>query len=376
MDKKIKDSDSSVLYRCNQKYFDKALFDYGLGYSNLIFLLEIYENEGISLNELAIQGAFDKGTITKSIQKLEQLDYVTIKVNEADKRGRLLYTSDKANSIIPKLYLLRQEWDEYLTKDIDPNEIENYLNILSKIINKARSYNMHSEDESIKIYEFDKLSLNDYVGKTCATLYVGGCNFKCPYCNKKNIVFLNKDNNEIDIDSINDYLDKRKNVLEAITISGGEPLIQNGLKEYIKSLKAKKYLVKIDTNGSNYKLLKELVDDRLVDYVSMDVKNTKDKYASTIGLESYDLSDIEKCIKYLKDNHVNSEFKITLTKEFHENLDTRQLGKWLEGSKKLILQKFNDGDCIKDGLHSLNDEEMLDIKDKLSSYIDEVIIKD
>lgn len=376
MDNKIKDSDSSILYRCNQKYFDKALLEYGLGYSHLIFLLEIYENEGISLNDLAVLGAFDKGTITKSIQKLEQLEYVIIKTNEADKRGRLLYTSDKANSIIPKLYLLRQEWEEYLTKDIPSGDIDVYLNTLSKIIDKARSYSMHDEDESIKIYEFDKLSLNDYPNKVSACLYTGGCNFKCPYCNKKNIVFLNKDNNEIDTNEINEYLNKRSNVLEAITISGGEPLIQSGLKEYLKTLKKRKYLVKLDTNGSNYKLLKELVDEKLVDYIAMDVKNTKDKYAESIGLDSYDLSDIEKSVKYLKDNHIDYEFKITLTKEYHEDTDYKELGKWLKGSKRLILQNFNDGDTIKEGLHSLDNNKLLEIKDILSTYVDEVIIKD
>ena len=93
MENKLIGLDSSILYRCNQKYYDKQLQEYGIGYTQFTFLTEIYEHEGISMNELAVRGSFDKGTITKSIQKLEQLDYIRIENSESDKRIKLLYTS-------------------------------------------------------------------------------------------------------------------------------------------------------------------------------------------------------------------------------------------------------------------------------------------
>lgn len=377
MDIKIKDSDPSILYRCNQKYFDKALSKYGLGYSNLIFLLEIYENEGVSLNELAKQGAFDKGTITKSIQKLEQLDYVVIKVNNEDKRGRLLYTSDKANTIIPSLYLLKNEWDEYLSKEISKEEINSYFNTLSKLINKARLYSNHEENEEIKIYEFNKLSLTDYKDNVSSVVYTGGCNFKCPYCNKKNLIFLSPENSEIDLEEIYAYLDKRKDILDAITISGGEPLIQKGLIEFVKSLKERGYLVKLNTNGSDYELLKNLIDNKLIDYVTLDIKNDKNNYAKTIGLDNYDISDIEKCLNYLKKSKLDYEINITLVKEYFMDTDFGLLGAWLKGVKKLVLTNFVDnGNVLKAGLHGFGKDKLIDIKNVLSLYVDDVIIKE
>lgn len=373
----IKDSDASILYRCNQKYFDSKINKYGLGYSNLIFLLEIYENEGVSLNELAIQGAFDKGTITKSIQKLEQLNYVNTEVNIEDKRSKLLYTTTKANEIIPSLYQLKKEWEEYLSKDISMEEMNMYENTLAKLINKARSYSMHEESNTIKIYEFNKLSLNDYKDKVCAVVYTGGCNFKCPYCDKKDLIFLNNDNNEIDINTIYEYLDNKHNILDGVTISGGEPLIAKGIKDFIKTLKSKNYFVKLNTNGSNSEILKELIDEKLLDYVSLDIKNTKDKYAYTIGLDTYETNNIDECLKLLKKANIDYELNITLVKEFHEDTDFNELGKWLKGHKLLILNNFKDnGNCLKEGLHPLDNEELLKIKETLAKYIEEVIIKE
>lgn len=373
----VKDSDASILYRCNQKYYDKALSKYGLGYSNLIFLLEIYENEGLSLNDLAKQGAFDKGTITKSIQKLEQLDYVNIKVNKEDKRGKLLYTSDKANSIIPSLYSLKKEWEDYLSKEITNDELDVYTNTLSKLINKARSYSNHEENEDIKIYEFNKLSLNAYKDKVCASLYTGGCNFKCPYCDKRNLIYLNNENNEINLDEIYDYLDKRTDVLEGVVISGGEPLIQKGLIDFIKNIKDKGYPIKLETNGSNYKVLEELVNKKLVDYISLDIKNTKEKYAKTIGLDTYDTSDIDKCLDLLKKSKIDYELNITLVKEYFKDTDFEELGKWLKDSKKIVLRNFKDnGECLKDGLHSYKLEDLDKIKDTLSKYVKDIEIRE
>lgn len=377
MDIKIKDSDSSILFRCNQKYFDKALTKYGLGYSHLIFLLEIYENEGLSLNALAKQGAFDKGTITKSISKLVDLDYVNMEVNKEDKRGRLLFTTDKANSIIPSLYSLKKEWEDYLNKDIPSEEIEAYTNTLSKLINKARSYSNHEESEDIKIYGFDKLSLSDYEGKISAVLYTGGCNFKCPYCNKKNLIYLNNDASEIDLDDIYDYLDTRSKDIDAVTITGGEPLIQKGLIDLIKNIKSKKYLVKLNTNGSNYEVFKKLIDDKLVDYISLDIKNTKVNYPKTIGLDSYDLSNIEKCLELLKKSKVDYEINITLVKEYFKDTDFDKLGEYLKGVKKIVLTNFIDnGNCLKDDLHPLNDDELETIKNALNKYVKDVCIRE
>ncbi len=376
MENKFTGFDSSILYRCNQKYYDKVLSKYELGYTQMLFLLKIYENEGQNMNDLATVGSFDKGTITKSLQKLEQLGYVDIVNSSFDKRSKLLYTSPKAKAIMPKLYLLRQEWQEYLSKDLDYKELETYMNVVEKLVVKAREYNLHESKSDVKIYGMQKLTLLDYPGKMAATLFTGGCNFRCPFCHNRSLVFLNEQDGEIDKDIIFDYLSLRKKMLDGVCITGGEPLLHEGIEDFIKSIKELGLLVKLDTNGSNFEKLEKLVSNKLVDYVAMDIKNVKSEYTRTIGLNDYDLSEVERCVDYLKQGHVDYEFRTTLVKEFHENVDFSEIGRWLNGAKNYYLQNFEDnGTCIESGLHSLDINKIREIRDILKPYIENVSIR-
>ena len=376
MENKFTGFDSSILYRCNQKYYDKVLSKYELGYTQMLFLLKIYENEGQNMNDLATVGSFDKGTITKSLQKLEQLGYVDIVNSSFDKRSKLLYTSPKAKAIMPKLYLLRQEWQEYLSKDLDYKELETYMNVVEKLVVKAREYNLHESKSDVKIYGMQKLTLLDYPGKMAATLFTGGCNFRCPFCHNRSLVFLNEQDGEIDKDIIFDYLSLRKKMLDGVCITGGEPLLHEGIEDFIKSIKELGLLVKLDTNGSNFEKLEKLVSNKLVDYVAMDIKNVKSEYTRTIGLNDYDLSEVERCVDYLKQEHVDYEFRTTLVKEFHENVDFSEIGRWLNGAENYYLQNFEDnGTCIESGLHSLDINKIREIRDILKPYIENVSIR-
>ena len=377
MDNKFIGLDSSILYRCNQKYYDKILQEYGIGYTALMLLTGIYENEGISMNELAINGSFDKGTITKSIQKLEQLDYVRIENRQEDKRSKKLYTTEKIGAIMPRLYLIRQEWNEYLSSELSESEKEIYEKAIAKMIDKAREYSEHEQSASkVKIYGLQKLTLLDFPGKMAATIFTGGCNFRCPFCHNRSLVFLNENEGEIDQDVILEYLDQRKKMLDGVCITGGEPLLHEGLEDFIREIKAKGLLVKLDTNGSSFEKLKHFVEEGLIDYVAMDVKNIKEEYVKTIGLNQYDIDDVEKCVAYLKENHVDYEFRTTLVKEFHEDVDFVKMGEWLKGAKHYYLQNFEDkGSCIKEGLHSLSNEKIKEIREIVKPYVEEVAIR-
>ena len=376
MDRQLEGVDISILYRCNQKYYDKALSEYGIGYTHLILLLGIYENEGISMNELAYMGSFDKGTITKSIQKLEQLGYVEIRNSLVDKRSKELFSSIKAKEFISKLYLLRQEWNDYLGEDISRDDLEKYFDVMSKIIDKAKKYNLYKQEEDIRIYGFQKLSLLDYPQKMAALVFTGGCNFRCPFCHNKSLVFLNEQEGEINPEYIFDYLEKRKKMLDGVCISGGEPLLQVGLENFIRRIKDMGLLVKIDTNGTSYEKLKDLVEKGLIDYVAMDIKNIKSEYAKTIGLDEFDISEVEKCVNYLKEEHVDYEFRTTLVKEFHEGVDFNLMGSWLKGAKNYYLQNFEDRDtCICRGLHPLDKEEIYKIEKIMRPYVKNIAIR-
>jgi len=329
------------------------------------------------MNELATQGCFDKGTITKSISKLQELDYVKIENSETDRRAKSLFTTPKARDILPKLYSLSQEWTSYLTSDLTDEEKDKYIEILTKIINKARDYSSTANnDEDVKFYGLQKLSLLDYPGHMAATLFTGGCNFRCPFCHNKSLVFLDDNAEAIDHQSILDYLLKRKGVLDGVCVTGGEPLLYPNLKNYLKVLKEMGLSVKLDTNGTSPEVLKELVKAKLVDYVAMDIKNCPKKYPMTIGIEDYDLTNIKESIKYLLDDNVDYEFRTTVVKEFHEAEDFKEIGKLIKGAKRYFLQNFEDhGGCIKEGLHAVSEEELKQFKDIVKDYVQEVHIR-
>ena len=369
--------DSSILYRCNQKYFDKLLSEYELGYTHMMLLTEIYESEGISMNELAFRGVFDKGTITKSIQKLEQLGYVTIENSEQDKRSKLLYTSEKAQDIMPKLYQLRSEWNSYLSNELSGEELEAYNKAQAKLIEKAREYSRVEMDASdIKFYGLQKLTLLDYPGNMATTVFTGGCNFRCPFCHNRSLVFLNENETEISQDDILDYLSKRNKVLDGVCISGGEPLLHEGIKDFIIKVRNLGLKVKLDTNGSNFEALRKLIEEKLVDYVAMDIKNSPSKYSKTVGLANFDLSEVEKSKNYLLKNNVDYEFRTTVVKEFHEVDDFKEIGKWIKGAKRYFLQNFEDhGTCIEEGLNPVEKDDLTQMKNVVESYVDCVQIR-
>ena len=368
--------DSSILYRCNQKHFDKLLSKYEIGYTQLILLTQIYENEGISMNEFAVLGVFDKGTITKSVQRLEQLSYLRVENSENDKRLKLLYTTDKTQKIMPELYKMRQEWNSYLCSDISPIELEQYNQVQSKLIEKAKEYAQEIENDEVRFYGLQKLTLLDYPGMMAATVFTGGCNFRCPFCHNRSLVFLNENNGEISSDDILSYLKTRSKILDGVCISGGEPLLHKGIGNFIRQVKDLGLKVKLDTNGSNFEAMKKLIEDGLIDYVAMDIKNHPKKYSETIGLETFDLKAIEKSKNYLLEDHVDYEFRTTVVRQFHTVSDFEKIGRWIEGAKNYYLQNFEDhGSCIQQGLSEVDLETLEKMKQAVSAYVKHVEIR-
>ncbi len=368
--------DSSVLYRCNQKHFDKLLDKYSIGYTQLILLTQIYESEGISMNELAVRGVYDKGTITKSIQRLEQLSYVRIENSETDRRAKLLYTTEKTQEIMPDLYRMRSDWFSHLSSNISADELDAYNSVLARLVEKAREYSTELDDEGVRFYGLQKLTLLDYPGNMACTVFTGGCNFRCPFCHNRSLVFLNENDSEIANEDIFDFLKNRNRILDGVCITGGEPLLHKGLKAFIQRVRDLGLKVKLDTNGSNFEKLKELIDEGMVDYVAMDIKNSPEKYAMTIGLQNYDLSEIEKSKNYLLEDHVDYEFRTTIVKQFHEVSDLKKIGEWIKGAKHYYLQNFEDhGTCIVSGLGEVDADTMKQMKETVRPYVENIEVR-
>lgn len=194
----------------------------------------------------------------------------------------------------------------------------------------------------MKIYGLTKLTLLDYPGLCACTIFTGGCNFRCPYCHNASIV-LNNDIQEITEEEILTFLDKRKKLLDGVCVSGGEPTINSDLPKFIKKIKDKGYKVKLDTNGTNPKMLKNLIDKNLVDYVAMDIKNSLNKYAKTIDVKNYDITPIKESAEILLNGNLPYEFRTTVVKELHNENSFKDIAKWLKGGKAYFLQNFVDG---------------------------------
>lgn len=192
-----------------------------------------------------------------------------------------------------------------------------------------------------------KLTLLDYPGYVACTLFTVGCNFRCPFCHNSSLVTAVDKVDELTQEDIFAFLRKRRNVLEGICLTGGEPLIQSGVEEFLTAVKKLGYKVKLDTNGAYPDRLQRLIQDGLVDYVAMDVKNSKPLYAATCGC-NVNTDDICRSVKILKCGNVDYEFRTTVTATFHTEQSVLDTARWLEGATRWYLQQFKDGGQLLD----------------------------
>ena len=218
-----------------------------------------------------------------------------------------------------------------------------------------------------------KVTLLDYPGKVACEIFTQGCNFECPFCQNSGLIPITN-TGEFSEEEIFEYLNLRKNILDGVVITGGEPTVQKDLKEFIKKIKDLGLLVKLDTNGGNPKVLQELIDEELVDYVAMDIKNVFNKYNITAG-KKVALDNIKKSIEILKRSKIDYEFRTTIIKEMHSLDDIVSICK-LVGDAKYYLQNFEDSENVIDhSLHGFSREELLFIDKYLKDLFPNVEIR-
>ncbi len=222
----------------------------------------------------------------------------------------------------------------------------------------------------MKINGFQKMTLLDFPIKVACTVFTGGCNFRCPFCHNASLVTHISEDAAFSEEEILDYLSKRQGLLEGVCITGGEPLINADIGSFVAKIKALGFAVKVDTNGSFPERLKELIDSGNVDYIAMDIKNSKEKYALTAGTENFSLEDIEKSVEILKNSDIDYEFRTTIVDGFHTVEDITSIGEWIKGAKGYYLQNFVDsGDLIKNGLKSINSTELYKMQQIASQFV-------
>lgn len=219
----------------------------------------------------------------------------------------------------------------------------------------------------MNISGFQKLTLLDYPNKVACILFTQGCNYKCSYCQNSGLLKTCK-KSTIPLNEIFNYLDKRKNVLDGIVISGGEPTIQKDLINFICEIKKYKLLVKLDTNGSNPKVLKELIDKNLIDYVAMDIKDDFVSY-SDVTKTNVNIENIKESINILKESKIDHEFRTTIIKNFHNINKIKKIYKYLGEKEKYCLQNFKDSDGVLDkSLFSFSDIELKNLKESFKEF--------
>ncbi len=213
-----------------------------------------------------------------------------------------------------------------------------------------------------------KLTLLDYPGKTACTVFCYGCNFLCPFCHNALLV-TEKAESFIDEEEIFSFLKKRQGILDGVCVTGGEPTLQKDLKAFLKKIKEMGYEVKLDTNGYKPDLLREIIDEGLCDYVAMDIKNTPEKYALTVG-KAVDTDKILESIAILKEGKIPCEFRTTVVKELHTEEDIKEIARLLKGTVPFFLQQFKDsGMLISDGLSAYTKEEMEALTEKAKEIL-------
>lgn len=221
----------------------------------------------------------------------------------------------------------------------------------------------------MRIDGLQTLTLLDYPGKVACTVFTSGCNMRCPFCHNASLVcgevppFMEKE-------EFFAFLKKRTGVLDGVCVTGGEPLLQEGLIPFLLEVKEKGFTTKLDTNGLLHDRLRAVVEAGAVDYVAMDIKNCKARYAETAGVPGLDLAPIEKSVQFLMEGSVDYEFRTTVVKELHNKADFDEIGQWLKGAKRYFLQSFKDsGDILSPGLSPMEKADLLEICDRLRAEI-------
>ena len=220
-----------------------------------------------------------------------------------------------------------------------------------------------------------KTTLLDYPDKIACIVFTKGCNFSCGYCHNPEL--FKNETPTVTLSEFFDFLDKRVGKLDAVVVTGGEPTLHKDLPEFIKQIKNKGFLVKLDTNGTNFEMLKQLIDEKLLDYVAMDIKAPLEKYEKIVRT-NLNLDNVKNCIEFLKTNVVDYEFRTTVVKSQLSFEDFEQIADLIAGTPKYYLQKFQATKILDETLMnetSYTDEEFAPIVEMLKQKIAHVEVR-
>jgi len=228
----------------------------------------------------------------------------------------------------------------------------------------------------MQILGFQKMTLLDFPGKVACTVFTGGCNLRCPFCHNALLVTDIHKEDTVPESEIFEFLKKRRGLLDGVAITGGEPLLQPDIKEFILRVRELGFAVKLDHNGAYPEKLRALCDEGIVDYMAMDIKNSPAKYQKTVGMKTLDLSPYRESVSYLLSGKQDYEFRTTVVDELHEAEDFLAIGEWIKGARRYFLQKFTDsGNLIGEGFSAPSEEKLKAILDTVKPFVPNTAIR-
>ena len=208
------------------------------------------------------------------------------------------------------------------------------------------------------LHGLQKMTLLDFPGKVACTVFLGGCDFRCPFCHNYELADGSA-RPVMDEAALMAFLEKRRGLLDGVAITGGEPCLRPDLPDLMRRIRGLGFAVKLDTNGTHPALLDGILREGLADYVAMDIKNSSGKYARTAGLAELDLTPIRRSVELLKAGGVDYEFRTTVVDELHEAADFEAIGAWIAGARRWFMQPFTDRDTVPyGGLHAPSAQKM------------------
>ena len=230
----------------------------------------------------------------------------------------------------------------------------------------------------LRIAGLEKSSLIDYPGKVSAIIFTYGCNLRCPYCHNPELVTtkLCRDN-VIPHKYVFDFLKKRVRKLDAVVITGGEPLIHDTLEKFIRKIRNMGFLIKLDTNGFNPEKLEDLIKKGLIDYIAMDIKYAESKYIKLTNSKK-SAKKIKKSIDIIMNSGLDYEFRTTYVKFIHDMQAVKEIGRMIKGAENYYIQNFRPGKTINpklDSNYSFSEEELKEIKKIIGKYVKNVYIR-
>lgn len=230
----------------------------------------------------------------------------------------------------------------------------------------------------MKITGIQKLTLLDYPGVVACTVFTAGCNFRCPFCHNSSLVLPEQiDDNFLEDDEVFEFLKKRRGVLDGVAVTGGEPLLNADIADFLVKVKSLGYKIKLDTNGSNPELLSDIIRNKLIDRVAMDIKNAPADYAKTVGMDSIDISAVERSKEILLSGSIDYEFRTTVVKGIHTRESLLAAAEWIGGAEEYYLQQFKDSGnlILPEGLTAYNEKEMEALADAVREIVPTVLVR-